>query len=185
MESKSSFPLTPRLIKFKVTIKKVNNINLEELSRFMSTPRDWNSVSDVDYPFEAVTALEILLKHSPANRFVSFGRKSGGGSFFSKESLGMLEFLIMKGELPGGLALHNGWYQNVKIAEGHFVAPSARPGMSSMSISHKFKLLMNMDIKYFLVLIILGIRPFTNRDLLSVSSSSSSTNDGQKICSNH
>jgi hypothetical protein len=127
-------------------IKKVADVNLESLSRFMSSPRkDWKSCSQVDFPFDAIRAMEILLKHSPANRFVSFGRNAGGGSFFSKESLG---------ELPGGLALHNGWYQNVKIADGRFVSPTSRPGfiyylifVGSSTMNLGFKLLMNLDVK--------------------------------------
>jgi hypothetical protein len=125
-------------MKYRLQIRKVADINLEKLSRFMSEPRkDWKSVTTVDYPFDAVRAMEILLKHSPANRFVSFGRNAGGGSFFAKESLG---------ELPGGLALHNGWYQNVKIADGRFVSPSSRQGVSTSGIG--FKLLLNLDVKF-------------------------------------
>jgi hypothetical protein len=95
----------------------------------------WTSCTDVVYPFEAIRALEVALKHSPALNFVTAGGRTGsGGSFFSPDMLG---------PLPGGLAVHTGWYQNVKVADGRFAGQTAGQGGATAI----YKILMNLDVK--------------------------------------
>lgn len=77
-------------------MKKVQEIQMERLHAYLDSKI--TSAGQADYPNEAVMVLEVLLRHSPALRFVTTGSKSGG-SFYSN---------VPGFSLPAGLAVHSG-----------------------------------------------------------------------------
>ncbi|KAG0053940.1 eukaryotic translation initiation factor 2C, 2 [Gryganskiella cystojenkinii] len=98
MRPKSS-PLTDPVPSFKLKIKKVATINLEELARFLrgKSPFTNNCLT-------SIMALDVLIHHEPAMLYQTLGR-----SFFTPKGCQLL---------GGGLDVWRGYYQSMRPTPG-------------------------------------------------------------------
>lgn len=86
--------------KFNIKIRLVAVINMEKLHRFIQNK------GDNEIPREAMTVLDLILASRPNSLFTAINKKTGS-SFYKPYNP---EFNI-----SGGLNLHQGWKQSVKI----------------------------------------------------------------------
>jgi hypothetical protein len=86
---------------FKIKIKKVNEINMEELQHFLIGKAQCTS-----NVLTAIMALDILIRHKPSMKYSIVGR-----SFFTKE---------LSQSLTGNIEAWQGYYQSARPTKGYF-----------------------------------------------------------------
>lgn len=84
---------------FKIKIKKVNEINMEELQRFLDGKAQCSS-----NVLTAIMALDVLIRHKPSMQHVTVGR-----SFYTREG---------SRNLSGGVEAWQGYYQSARPTPG-------------------------------------------------------------------
>ncbi|KAJ3089055.1 Eukaryotic translation initiation factor 2C [Quaeritorhiza haematococci] len=91
---------------FTVKLKKTTEVNLERLHYYLKNkrPSSGSSQEAIDFPSDALMALQVLLRHSPSLRLTTYGRAN---SFYSPTD---------RTSLPDGLAVHFGWFQSLRPA---------------------------------------------------------------------
>jgi hypothetical protein len=76
---------------------------MEVLHAYLSANR---TDINLEIPYEAISCLEVLLRQSPALRFIT---NPAGRCFYSDQG---------NDKLPHGLAVHYGWYQSLRASLG-------------------------------------------------------------------
>ncbi|CAI2168374.1 8249_t:CDS:2 [Funneliformis geosporum] len=84
---------------FKIKFKKVNEINMEELQRFLDGKSQLNSNI-----LTGIMALDVLIRHQPSMKYVTVGR-----SFYTPEG---------SRALSGGVEVWQGYYQSARPTPG-------------------------------------------------------------------
>ncbi len=84
---------------FKIKFKKVNEINMEELQRFLAGKAQCTS-----NVLTGIMALDVLIRHRPSMNYVTVGR-----SFYSPEG---------SQPLSGGVEVWQGYYQSARPTPG-------------------------------------------------------------------
>ena len=114
-----------------MAIKIATKVDLSALSHYLSDriPAS-TSIANIDYPRNAISALEVLMRHVPSLTYATFGR--GGGSFFDSS---------VNRPLPEGLTVYKGWMQSLRPAIGKV---EERGGQ----IKTYKQLLMNLDVAH-------------------------------------
>jgi hypothetical protein len=86
---------------FKLKLKKVNEINMEELDRFLTGRAQCTS-----NVLTAIMALDVLIRHQPSMKYVPVGR-----SFYTQE---------ISQSLSGAVEVWQGYYQSARPTKGKF-----------------------------------------------------------------
>jgi hypothetical protein len=119
--------------KFTVVLKEAARVDMAMLHHYLSNDHPPSLSADaIEYPRDKVQALEVLLRHVPQSKYITYGK--GGGSFYSDE---------FKKQLREGLEVYFGWYQSLRPVLGPIAKGSqGRPGEV---LTYK-QLLLNIDI---------------------------------------
>lgn len=98
---------TVRSRKFCLKIRRIKDVSMGNLHQYLSRNVTKSGVKlDVEIPYEAISALEVLFRQNPTLRYTV---NPSGRSFYGNEGIQAL---------PEGLEVHYGWFQSLRSMLG-------------------------------------------------------------------